>query len=196
MMDDISEGQQVEEKAISFKMEEEKQERSEDLRENIQIDTAEQPKKFKQEEHGIEMGINLIMDGEEDALLDMMDQMGLSEEDLVSKLKINDMFNKQKNLEAVENVVIPGRGIYTGQIKKTNEIFVLQGYGVMLMGHGEKYEGFWQNNLFSKKGKLWTDDHCYEGQWKNGKMNGNGTITFEDGRKYQGNFKMGAMTGF
>ena len=81
------------------------------------------------------------------------------------------MFLKNRNLEAVENVVIPGRGIYTGQIKKlTNNNFVMQGYGVLVMKSGQKYEGNWLNNMYSDKGKLWiSDSHYYDGEWKNGK---------------------------
>jgi hypothetical protein len=41
------------------------------------------------------------------------------------------------------------------------------------------------------KAMIYQDDGIYVGKWKNGKMNGHGTFTFKDGRKYIGEFKDG-----
>ena len=41
----------------------------------------------------------------------------------------------------------------------------------------------------------WTDGDKYEGQYKDGKANGQGTYTFPDGEKYVGQFKDGSFNG-
>ena len=41
----------------------------------------------------------------------------------------------------------------------------------------------------------WSDGEKYEGEWVNGKRNGQGTLTWSDGRKYEGEFKDGERKG-
>ena len=71
-------------------------------------------------QEGIELGLNLILDGDEDALLDMMNLLEIDDFDLVPKLIFQDIFSKKNNLEAVDNNVMAGSGIYTGQIRRSN----------------------------------------------------------------------------
>lgn len=34
----------------------------------------------------------------------------------------------------------------------------------------------------------WSDGRCFEGQWKNNKMEGTGIFTWPDGRRYEGEY--------
>ena len=57
---------------------------------------------------------------------------------------------------------------------------------------GENYVGEFKNGKFNGHGKLtWSDGKKYVGEWKNGKRNGQGTQTWLDGRKYVGEYKDG-----
>ena len=56
----------------------------------------------------------------------------------------------------------------------------------------EKYVGEFKDGKFNGYGKLtWSDGKKYVGEWKNGKRNGQGTQTWLDGRKYVGEYKDG-----
>lgn len=58
------------------------------------------------------------------------------------------------------------------------------GYGVQIWPNGNKYEGFWRNNLMHGSGKMIQNTgDIYEGDYKDGKANGRGTYTHSDGTK-------------
>lgn len=64
------------------------------------------------------------------------------------------------------------------------------GYGVLIMPNGDKYEGEWKNDLQNGKGTFtYANGDIYEGQWVNGNREGSGTFTWADGRKYVGAWK-------
>lgn len=64
------------------------------------------------------------------------------------------------------------------------------GYGVLIMPNGDKYEGEWKNDLQNGKGTFtYANGDKYEGQWLNGNREGSGTFTWADGRKYVGEWK-------
>lgn len=64
------------------------------------------------------------------------------------------------------------------------------GYGVLIMPNGDKYEGEWKNDLQNGKGTFtYANGDKYEGQWVDGNREGTGTFTWADGRKYVGAWK-------
>ena len=60
----------------------------------------------------------------------------------------------------------------------------------------EKYEGFFENDLFHGKGIYeWSNKKKYDGEWKEGKMNGKGKMTYANGSYYIGDFVNGVKEG-
>lgn len=65
-----------------------------------------------------------------------------------------------------------------------------EGYGVLIMPNGDKYEGEWKNDFQNGTGTFtYANGDTYEGQWVNGNREGTGTFTWADGRKYVGAWK-------
>ena len=64
--------------------------------------------------------------------------------------------------------------IYEGKFKD----YKYNGYGKMIYKNGDKYEGDFKDNKFDGKGKFtWKKkNEEYDGQWKNGKRHGEGTM--------------------
>ena len=65
------------------------------------------------------------------------------------------------------------------------------GYGVYKLINGDKYEGNWKDNKWNGEGTLYRADGTkkYEGNFKDGLFNGEGTLYYPNGAKYVGNFK-------
>lgn len=60
----------------------------------------------------------------------------------------------------------------------------------------QKYEGQWKNGKWEGNGKTtWKDGATHEGQWMAGKANGNGTKIFNGGDKYTGEWKDDKING-
>jgi len=65
-----------------------------------------------------------------------------------------------------------------------------EGYGVYQWPNRDKYEGNFKNGKANGQGTCYfADGRKYVGNWKNGKRDGQGTFTRSDGRKYVGNWK-------
>jgi len=82
------------------------------------------------------------------------------------------------------------------------------GYGTMIYSNGEKYAGQFKNGRYEGLGIVYNADSSVKkrGIWKNGKLkfpgdckgdclNGYGTITYENGEKYEGQFVDGQYCG-
>jgi len=68
--------------------------------------------------------------------------------------------------------------------------------GIYILSDGSKYEGEFKDGILNGQGTItWSDGRKYEGEFKDGKPNGQGTITWSDGRKYVGEFKDGLRNG-
>ena len=52
------------------------------------------------------------------------------------------------------------------------------------------YEGEWVDGKINGQGTLWyADGDQYQGEWRDGKMHGRGTYTYADGDQYEGDWK-------
>jgi hypothetical protein len=61
---------------------------------------------------------------------------------------------------------------------------------------GSRYEGEWKDGKRDGEGTYsWADGSKYKGEWKDGKRDGEGTYTYPDGRRYEGEFKDGKFCG-
>ena len=64
------------------------------------------------------------------------------------------------------------------------------GQGVFSWTGNEKYEGEWKDGKMDGYGFInFSDGINYEGEWKDGTRHGEGTFTSSDGRKWVGEFK-------
>ena len=55
---------------------------------------------------------------------------------------------------------------------------------------GRTYEGEWKNGNPNGQGTFtWSNGRKYVGEWKDGKYNGQGIFTYPDGEKYEGEYK-------
>ena len=69
-------------------------------------------------------------------------------------------------------------------------------YGEYKFKNGSKYQGEFLDNEFHGKGKYtWVNKKIYDGNWKKGKMNGNGKFTYPNGSFYEGEFVDGKKCG-
>ena len=69
--------------------------------------------------------------------------------------------------------------------------------GKFIWNDGNSYEGEIQNDLFNGFGIYkWDKNKQYEGNWKNGKMNGKGKMLYSDGSFYEGDFVDNLRCGF
>ena len=67
---------------------------------------------------------------------------------------------------------------------------------------GDNHKGETLYRWETSSGKVWKGfgdkdtHHVYKGEWKNGKPNGLGVMTYPDGHKYVGEFKDGTPNGY
>ncbi|MBQ9637635.1 MAG: hypothetical protein IJV36_07085 [Prevotella sp.] len=58
------------------------------------------------------------------------------------------------------------------------------------------YEGNWANGLMEGNGTMtWQNDSKYVGDWSNNQQNGTGVLYYSNGRRYEGNFRNGVKHG-
>ncbi|EGR30209.1 ubiquitin-activating enzyme e1, putative, partial [Ichthyophthirius multifiliis] len=77
--------------------------------------------------------------------------------------------------------------LYEGEYDDNNN--VKDGWGCYYYQTGEKYEGFFEDDIINGFGRYWfLGGHKYEGDWKNGKKHGVGLLEFNKGDRYFGDF--------
>lgn len=70
------------------------------------------------------------------------------------------------------------------------------GFGIYYYLDGGRYEGEWNDDRISGKGKsIYSNGNVYEGEWTDGRINGFGTLLYSDGDKYVGTWADGKMNG-
>lgn len=82
-------------------------------------------------------------------------------------------------------------GTYTGSFVDD----VLEGYGEFRYNDGTSYKGFFKQCLKDDYGEYQGKGFKYVGQFKNDKMNGKGTITWDSGDVYEGGFENDTLHG-
>ena len=69
-------------------------------------------------------------------------------------------------------------------------------FGTYTNANGDKYVGEFKDGKMHGQGThTWTDGDKYVGGWKDNKKHGRGTFTYADGRKYVGELKDNEMVG-
>lgn len=69
--------------------------------------------------------------------------------------------------------------------------------GVYTWVDGTKYDGQWKEGKREGVGTvIWPDGRRYDGEYKDGKMEGRGTFTWPDGSLYEGEYRAGRRHGF
>lgn len=71
-----------------------------------------------------------------------------------------------------------------------------EGFGRVSLSNGEKFEGFWKNDVFHGDGLyIWKKEEWFKGNFVAGQMNGTGKRRFKNGSVYYGEFLKGKMHG-
>lgn len=82
----------------------------------------------------------------------------------------------------------------------SNYIKIKNGWGVENRTYGGvawKYEGEFKDGKYNGKGTMtYPYGSVYEGEWKDGERNGHGKQTFADGEVYEGGWKDGSFNGY
>ena len=100
----------------------------------------------------------------------------------------NFLYSNEIYFGEIENGEPNGQGIFGSPklLGLSGEIIYHSNYG--------KYEGEWKDGKMHGQGKLsFLDGRKYEGEWKNGNEHGQGTKTYNDGGKYEGEWRKGIV---
>ena len=88
--------------------------------------------------------------------------------------------------------IFPGGGKYVGEFKSD----LPHGYGTFTFTDGSQYFGEWQDGKGDGQGiKTWNDGRKYTGTFKSDIPHGRGTFNYPDGSKYVGEYKNGKRHG-
>ncbi|MDR0884296.1 MAG: hypothetical protein LBN05_06805 [Oscillospiraceae bacterium] len=86
----------------------------------------------------------------------------------------------------------PAGGEYSGEMRKGK----YQGEGALLLPNGDRYEGIFDDNIYSLRGRYTSVQNWeYSGELLDGKPNGRGTFTTKDGDAYEGEWLLGDISG-
>ena len=80
---------------------------------------------------------------------------------------------------------------YKGEVENG----VPNGLGFLIFPNGDKYVGEYKDGKRNGRGTFTYNDGKYVGEWKDGEQHGQGTITWSDGGKYVGEWKDGIPNG-
>ena len=138
------------------------------------------------------------------------------EEEKKNPYDINKYSNNDENLIPEKPLIFNDNIIYYGnwnkelKISGSGKMFLIK-EKVYIIGNWENgifnkgkvyypniiYEGEISNNIFNGKGilKYNNGEIIYEGNWKNGNLEGNGKMIFKDKKVYNGNFENGEING-
>lgn len=100
--------------------------------------------------------------------------------------------NSRKDNKSILNL---SDGVYEGDVTNCN---IREGKGIMKYKNGTVYEGEMQNNQRKGKGKfIYKNGDIYEGNWDNDLPNKHGIMTYKSGniKSYNGNWKDGKFFG-
>lgn len=101
------------------------------------------------------------------------------------KAQAKDKGKAKANEETYERVKREGTAIMKEYLKKDETLT-----GFFTLGKDEKYDGEWKDGKINGHGiYTWADGRVYDGMWKDGKCNGRGVQTWASGEKYDGEFK-------
>ena len=112
----------------------------------------------------------------------------------ISESSINKIINPSLQLkDEIFSLEEENYSIYYGQINKKSQ---KHGFGVFLINSGEKYEGYWENDVFRPYGRyINIKGEILEGAFDNWKLHGQGKFISQD-KTYIGSFFYGLKNGF
>jgi hypothetical protein len=98
--------------------------------------------------------------------------------------------------QVVETTTYDDGRVYTGQRNGKGKI---EGKGLMTWPNGDRYDGMWKKGLMDGEGTYTyaTAGYSYSGQWSKGFIKGHGTFRFNNGNVMEGDWTaMGTGTGY
>lgn len=114
-----------------------------------------------------------------------------SESSSTTTTELTETTESGKSDEIYDHITYQGAE-YWGYI---NELRQPNGKGTMKYSDGKEYIGYWVGGIQQGQGKMIYDNGVYEGEWQNGKRNGKGTYTWNDGKKYEGSYENDVRNG-
>ena len=100
-------------------------------------------------------------------------------------------FDKNTPRDIYETWIMVGGSKYTGQFLKGKTI--KDGIGQMIYPDGSLFEGIFKDDDTVKGRYIFTNGTVYEGEMKNHKMHGMGTLKFKNKVLYKGEFENGVQ---
>lgn len=100
------------------------------------------------------------------------------------------------NAQVVETTTYDDGRVYTGQRNGKGKI---EGKGLMIWPNGDRYDGEWKKGLQDGEGTYTyaTAGYSYSGHWVKGNIKGHGTFRFNNGNVMEGDWTaMGTGTGY
>lgn len=106
---------------------------------------------------------------------------------------------RENNLISVEDIELVDQSRYTGTMLRANNGYevVKHGFGVQVWKDGAMYEGEWRNGKANGQGKFsHTNGDIYDGEFKEDRAYGQGIYYHKNGSKYIGSWKDDLKDGF
>jgi hypothetical protein len=94
-----------------------------------------------------------------------------------------------KATETIYNTYEMEDGTYTGEVASPRYQPYPNGYGKMVFKTGNIYEGYWENKVPNKKGKFISKNETFEGDFKDGRIDGWIKKTVQNEYVMEGNFR-------
>jgi len=112
----------------------------------------------------------------------------------ISKFNDDDSSNYPDTIKRDSYKFTNDNSIYKGSWNKNGK---KEGFGIYIDKNGNKYSGYFLNDLFNGKGRLINSNGDYfEGEFINGNANGKGILKLKEGYIYEGEFKDDKPNGF
>lgn len=154
--------------------------------------------------------ITLFTKVEESISIDKLNNPDYLPQDFVNEIELKLQIYQKKNSRKFVEIFYTDGNKYHGEVNSEKQP---QGFGSLWWADGARYEGYWENGVYSGEGmyffsngmkhygnfkngvidglgvRYYLEKGLYFGEWKNGKNHGKGIYIWPNGEKFLGTFK-------